>query len=50
MYRTNHVYMIFSENAFGVFLNFINLKVTPITRVFGMLRCGFPFYVFTRQN
>lgn len=28
----------------------IILKVTPIKRVFGMLRCGFPFYVFTQNQ
>lgn len=35
------------ENACMFFL--MILKVTPIKRAFGMLRCGFPFYVFTRH-
>lgn len=43
------MYTLFSTKTHAhVFL--IISKVTPIKRVFGMLRCGLPFYVFIRQN
>lgn len=42
------MYTLFSMKMLVcVFL--IILKVTPIKRAFGMLRCGFPFYVFIRH-